>query len=235
MNEHETIDALAAEYVLGTLEEEERIAVSGRRLREWALDDAIVDWEQRLAPLMWAIPELKPRSDLFAEIETRLAIRRSVNSRLIDLEQHARRWRRTALAATAVAAALLVVIGVRETMRPQLDMSYVAVLQKDDSSPAFLLAVDLDKRSVSIRPVAAQAQPGKTYQLWIASDKLGAAPQSLGLIADLSKVTRHALASYSPAIVEKATFGISLEPEGGSPTGLPTGPALHAKLIPAPR
>jgi anti-sigma-K factor RskA len=36
-------------------------------------------------------------------------------------------------------------------------------------------------------------------------------------------------------VVQTATFGVSLEPAGGSPTGRPTGPALHAKLIPSPK
>jgi len=31
------------------------------------------------------------------------------------------------------------------------------------------------------------------------------------------------LASYDPSVINSATFGISLEPLGGSPTGQPTG------------
>jgi anti-sigma-K factor RskA len=238
MTELENIDALAAEYVLGTLEADERLSVTERRQREGALDAAIADWERRLAPIMETVPALKPRSDLFAEIETRLTVRQAAlltGSQVVQLERRARRWRRIAIAAMAVAASLLVVIGVRETVRSQIPKNYVAVFQKDDASPAFLLSVDLQTRVLSIQPVAAQAQPGKSYQLWIASEKLGGAPQSLGLIEDHSNVTRRVLASYDPVIVEHATFGISLEPVGGSPTGRPTGPAFHAKLIPAPR
>jgi anti-sigma-K factor RskA len=120
---------------------------------------------------------------------------------------------------------------VREIMLPQTAKTYVAVFQKDDASPAFLLTVDLDTRMLSIRAVAAQPQPGKSYQLWIASDKLGPAPQSLGLIEAKSGITQRELAKFDRALVEKATFGVSLEPAGGSPTGKPTGPAFHAKLI----
>jgi anti-sigma-K factor RskA len=109
------------------------------------------------------------------------------------------------------------------------------VFQQNDASPAFLLTFDLETRVLSIRPLAAEAQPGKTYQLWMASEKLGGAPQSLGLIEEHNSVTRRTVASYDPSIVEHATFGISLEPAGGSPTGRPTGPAFHAKLIPSPR
>ena len=238
MTNGENIDVLAAEYALGTLDAAERSSVAARRQRDLALDLAIEQWEARLAPLAETISSVEPRSALFAEIETRIAVRHAATVSRIQvaaLEQSMRRWRRRALAAAAMAACLLVAIGVRESMRPQAPTSYVAVFQKDDSSPAFLLSVDLETRVLSIRPVAAQPQPGKTYQLWIASDKLGGAPQSLGLIEDHDTVTRRLLTAYDPAIVQRATFGVSLEPAGGSPTGRPTGPAFHAKLIPAPQ
>jgi anti-sigma-K factor RskA len=109
------------------------------------------------------------------------------------------------------------------------------VFQKDDASPAFLLTVDLDKRQLSVQRVAAEPQSAKSYQLWIASEKIGVAPRSLGLIEAKDASTQRTLATYDRATVEDATFGISLEPAGGSPTGRPTGPALHAKLIKTPR
>jgi anti-sigma-K factor RskA len=44
---------------------------------------------------------------------------------------------------------------------------------------------------------------------------------------------RTTLASYDPGVISGATYGISLEPTGGSPTGRPTSPAIHAKLVQA--
>ncbi|CAN0494860.1 unnamed protein product, partial [Phaeothamnion confervicola] len=73
----------------------------------------------------------------------------------------------------------------------------------------------------------------KTYQLWIASEQLGPRPRSLGLIGDGSGPGQAVLSAYEPALLSRATFGVSLEPAGGSPTGQPTSPALHAKLLPA--
>ena len=44
---------------------------------------------------------------------------------------------------------------------------------------------------------------------------------------------RPSLAAYKPDVIKDATFAVSLEPEGGSPTGAPTGPVVFAgKLIP---
>ena len=107
---------------------------------------------------------------------------------------------------------------------------FVAVFQKDEQSPAFLMSVDTDKRTVTVRQVAAERLADKSYQLWIATAP-GAAPQSLGVLGTDDFTVQATLAAYDPAVVNNATFGISLEPLGGSPTGQPTGPVIHAKLL----
>jgi anti-sigma-K factor RskA len=234
MTERDEIDVVAGEFVLGTLDAGERAVVAARRQREGALDDAIEAWEHRLGPLVETVPSVAPAAGLLPRIEARIDARATASdatARVVTLERRARRWRGIAFAASALAACLLVAIGVREFTRPQPAGVYTAVFQKDDASPAFLLTVNLDTRTLSVRAVAAQPQPGKSYQLWIASDRLGAAPQSLGLIEAKDEPVSRALAAYDRAVVETATFGISLEPAGGSPTGRPTGPAFHAKLI----
>ncbi len=104
------------------------------------------------------------------------------------------------------------------------------MFQKDEQSPAFLMSVDIDKRTVTVRQVAAERLADKSYQLWIATAP-GAAPQSLGVLGTDDFTVRATLAAYEPAVVNNATFGISLEPLGGSPTGQPTGPVIHAKLL----
>lgn len=234
MTDQEDFDALAAEYVLGTLSPAERTAVGARRQRERDLDAAIEAWESRLAPLAEATPPVEPSPGLLASIEAKIAGGADAGT-VVELQQRVARWRRVAIAASAVAACLVVAFGLREVTRTPQPVSYVGVFQKDDQSPAFLLTVDLETRVLSIRVVAAERPADKTYQLWIASEQSGGVPQSLGLIEDPTQITRATLASYDPLIVRRATFGVSLEPMGGSPTGRPTGPALHAKLIPAPR
>ena len=120
---------------------------------------------------------------------------------------------------------------VREVPAPRA-AQLVAVFQKDEQSPAFLLTVDVDKRMVTVRPVAAERMADKTYQLWIAAQP-GQPPRSLGLIGNDEFTQRAALSDYDPAVISNATYGISLEPPGGSPTGQPTGPVIHARLVQA--
>ncbi len=233
------IDDLAAEYVLGTLSTEERVAVSARLQRELPLQAAVAYWEKRLAPLDELAPPIVVPIGLKSRIDHKIAAVASgaiaggsvVTLDVHDLQRRLRHWRTSALAATAIAASLAVILGAREMVRPPLEQNFVAVFQKDDASPSFVMSVDLASRTLSVRRVAADVPSGKTFQLWIASDKLGVGPQSLGLVEDRVTEVKKAISGIDPSIVQNALFGVSLEPAGGSPTGKPTGPVFHAKLI----
>jgi anti-sigma-K factor RskA len=178
------------------------------------------------------------------------------SAQIIELSQRARRWRGTAFAIAALAAAFLGIVVVRE-VKPELmpdplkprvverqvevvktvevpsprPAQYVAVLQRDATSPAFLLTFDLDKRTLTVRTVRAERQPGKAYELWLVSDRFRS-PRSLGLIGNEEFTQRPQLANYDAVTINGATYAVSLEPEGGSPTGSPTGPVLFTgKLL----
>jgi anti-sigma-K factor RskA len=234
MTEREDIEMLAAEYALGTLDAAERAAVAARRQREPELAAAIEAWERRLSPLNEAVPPVDPPPGLFDRIVERLNGHETGGAEVIDLRRRLTLWRRAAIAASAAAACLVAVIGVREVQWRDVPQNYVGVFQKDDASPVFLLTIDLENRQLTVRPVAAKPVPGRSYQLWIASERLGPAPRSLGVINDQEfGEVRRVLTSFEPDLLQKATFGVSLEPAGGSPTGVPTSPALHTKLYPA--
>jgi anti-sigma-K factor RskA len=235
------MDALAAEYVLGTLDAGERSAVAARRSREPALDAAIAAWEARLGPLADLIPPVEPPVGSFARLEERIErLDRGAGMRdaatadnVVQLQSRVTRWRRTAIAASAMAASLLAVVFVREYQRNNGPRTFVAVMQKDDASPSFLLTVDIDKRQLTVRPVTAETQPGKSYQLWMAHPSYQGV-RSLGLVTGEDLAPRPVLAQFERGVIETATFAVSLEPSGGSPLDKPTGPVLfHAKLIQA--
>jgi anti-sigma-K factor RskA len=166
----------------------------------------------------------------------------------------ARRWRMIATAMTAIAAALIAIVvtqvvrpdllpaGIRPTPRTQVVQvpappapaaaQYVALLQKDGGSPAFILTVDGATRNFTVRKVGdTAADPGKSFELWLISDRLGA-PRSLGVIGTGDFTARPTLASYDTDIIKAATYAVTVEPSGGSPDGKPTLPPLFAgKLI----
>ena len=226
-------DFAAAEYVLGTLDPSERATLAARRLREPDLEEAIRAWEERLAPLAEAAPEIEPPRDLLPAIEARIrgaSPEAPGSAAVVALERSMRRWRIAAIAASIIAGALTIGFVAREATRQSAPREYVAILQKDAASPAIEVTVNLDKQELTVRPVAAQAPPGKSYELWIIDAKLGA-PRSLGLIGDTPRGA--SLSAYDPAIVAGATYAVTVEPPGGSPTGQPSGtPVFVGKLIP---
>ena len=232
MKDADEIDAMAAEYALGTLDPSERAAVAARRLREPALDAAIVAWELRLAPLAETIAPTPPPSGLFAEIEKRLDRSSTSVGEIIHLRRRLRNWRVAAIGCGALAACLAIGLGIESLVRTPAG-EFVAVLQKDATSPAFLVKVDINTRLLTVRPVAAPREPGHSYELWLVNARLGA-PKSLGLL-DERAVSLHRASSIDKSVIEDATYAVSLEPEGGSTTGAPTGPVLFTgKLIPSP-
>jgi anti-sigma-K factor RskA len=124
-------------------------------------------------------------------------------------------------------------VEVKTPSAPAPSGQYVALLQKDSASPAFILTVDGATRNFTVRRVGATPEPGKSYELWLVSDKLQR-PRSLGVIGGNDFTVRPVLSGYDPDTVSQATFAVTLEPEGGSPTGVATGPIVYTgKLIEA--
>ena len=150
---------------------------------------------------------------------------------IIALKRKAGTWRFATVAASAIAASLaaFIIYGSYSSELP--NQRYVAVLQAEGPGPAFLASIDLKTGSISVRTVGAEAQLGKSYELWAVGggrDK----PQSLGVIDADFRIPTSRLGRIDPAILGDTVFAVSLEPEGGSPTGQATGPVLFAgKLV----
>jgi len=176
-------------------------------------------------------------------------------SNVIRLSAQARRWRNIATAMTAIAAALVAIIAVGayqpdllpDALRPKPrtqvvqvktppvpappSAQYVAVLQKDGGSPAFILTVDGATRNFTVRKLGAAAEPGKSFELWLISDRLPR-PRSLGVIGGSDFTARPTLASYDADVINAATYAVTVEQAGGSPDGNPhSAPVFAGKLI----
>ena len=85
------------------------------------------------------------------------------------------------------------VVEVKTTVVPPPSGQFVALLQKDSASPAFILTVDATSKNFTVRRVGATPEPGKSFELWLVSDKLPGA-RSLGVIGGNDFTTRPALA-----------------------------------------
>lgn len=242
MNSRDHKEQLAGEYVLGTLDSQERSNVDQQRLTDSELENAILDWEQRLIPLVENVDELAPPALIRESLEQRLDGITATNSsrtkpseipptaNVVFLKRRLQGWRWAA--GLSSAACLLLAALLWLGPKPIEERQFVAVFQQNDQQPAFLLSVDLDEQLVHIRPVTAKPIAGKSYQLWIKADSLGPQPRSVAVLDQALSVNPTVLRQYDPELLKQATFGISIEPEGGSPTGQPTTPAIHGFLYP---
>ncbi|UPK25841.1 anti-sigma factor [Bradyrhizobium sp. 195] len=174
---------------------------------------------------------------------------------VIRLEGRVKRWRSIASAVGALAAALLVTLSLQlflpdalpgalrpapriqtvEVKTPAAPLAasaqYVALLQGQGGGPAFILTIDGATRNFTVRKVGATPEPGKSFELWLISDKLPR-PRSLGVINAGDFTARPLLASYDAEVVNGATYAITVEQAGGSPSGQPTSsPVFSGKLI----
>ena len=177
------------------------------------------------------------------------------NSNVIRLTGRVRRLRGIASIASALAAALVAMLAVQvyrpellpEALRPKpriqtvevktpapppvSSAQYVALLQRDGGSPAFILTVDAATKNFTVRKVGADAEPGKSFELWLISDRLPQ-PRSLGVIGGSDFTARPVLADFDAATINAATYAVTVEQAGGSPSGQPTStPIYTGKLI----
>ena len=213
----------------------------------WENIKAAIEHSEPQAPLV--LPEAAPVACVAVEQAPVVD-----NSNVIQLSNRFRRWRSIAMTASAIAAALVAMLaievyqpallpeGIRPKPRTQVvevktpstaapSAQYVAVLQAQGGSPAFILTVDGATRNFTVRRVGAAAEPGKSYELWLISDKLPR-PRSLGVIGGGDFTTRAVLASYDSDVVNGATYAVTIEQPGGSPDGNPhSAPVYAGKLI----
>jgi anti-sigma-K factor RskA len=265
----------AAEYVLGTLDADERLQAQALMAADSQFAEMVRTWERWLGELHALIASVEPPAHTWDRIKAALVAASAVAAApsrverspaptpsdravMADLRRRMRWWRGATAAITAFAAAFAGVVVIRELrpeilpaqLRPKVRVQvvevtktvevpvpsprpaqYVAVLQRDAASPAFLLTFDLDNRVLTVRTVGAQRQQGKSYELWMISTNYPT-PRSLGVIGAEEFSVRRQLATYDAVTINAATYAVSIEPVGGSPTGVPTGPVVYTgKLI----
>ncbi len=321
-------DALAAEYVLGTLSAAEREQAEALLARDAGFAETVRLWEHRLGELNVMVEAVEPPPDLWERIKTGIdgAERRAqAASETIELtgvqaepadaaasaaspqidggaepsiqtvpdllseqvqssedsktgglastllpaestaefvdrlpksttlqptpgtetavpDHNAGRWRGLAIGASAIAALLAAYIAVAHLApglislrrQPQITTGalklaavpqLVAVLQQEPTAPAFLVMLDPQQRTITIRRLTAAPDSGRSYELWLNSNKLPN-PASLGPVGNSEVTTRSIPQNIDAETMRSATYSVSLEPSGGSATGTPTGPTL---------
>ncbi|PAV25126.1 hypothetical protein CF392_12580 [Tamilnaduibacter salinus] len=222
----ERIERLAAAYVLGSLAGRAR-----QRFERWMMESVEVRrevwyWERRLAPMAASVTPETPPADLLERIEQRLWGDDQIRTPRSGAGWFWRGW-------SALATAAVVVMAVIMFQSPEPDQAALsgAVVQEGVKDPLWLVAEGQRGDRLRLRPVAATPpEPEKDYELWVVPKD--GQPYSLGVIPSGDNRFEITLSEEARALLEASrTLAISLEPKGGSPKEVPTGPILHVTRL----
>ncbi len=221
-------DVAAAEVALGLLEGQERGAALRRVLAEPGFAAQVEWWRSRLAVLFDLWPEHAAPPHLAARIEA------SLDGTPAPAQTSRFAWPALAAVTSAIAASLLLFVMVRPEPTVPVSQpipvarptSVLVAMLGDAKSP---VAAVYDPANGALRVAAGPGVPDvRVAQLWVIGGD--GVPHSLGLLSGRPT-------SLAPKGVDRgritpgATLAISVEPLGGSPTGLPTGPVVATGVV----
>jgi anti-sigma-K factor RskA len=224
--ERDELEMQASEYALGSLSGEERLRFERILAEEPWLQQRVDEWNRRLGPLAETLAPVAPPAAVWTNIEARISQDRTGEVRVAaapSLWNRVAFWRWTAVASVAVAAMLMYQIAAILDSSP----FNIAVLTNQQGSPAMVVSIDGGGRELSINALAT-APAGHTHELWVIAP--GQNPRSLGTIAAAGAARLQIPPEIGYALHDKV-LAVSLEPAGGSPTGLPTGPVIYTGQV----
>jgi anti-sigma-K factor RskA len=208
---------LAAEYALGVLADADRTAIELRAVREPAFARLVAAWEQRLAPWAAEINEVAPSAQLWDRIAAALP----AQAHSARLWHSLTFWRGFGVAAGALAAACLAALIYLGTLTQQPPL--VATIE-GGGHRHFVATLDAGRGTVAVVPAAFSPDATRVPELWLIPPD--GKPRPVGLLRADQTVTL-TLPTDLAALARKDTvLAVSLEPPGGSTTGLPTGPVI---------
>jgi len=224
MSDTDDRNALAAEYALGILEGEERARAQRLMDTDPGFARLVDGWNQQLAPLARLAADAQPPADLWARIDASVTPAEGApvaRDNVVPLRR-VRVWQATTGLSLAIAASLALFL----VVRPPADPTRMAVLAPMQGAQAVLVATLDPSGALTIRPNGTIAVPSdRDLELWSLA-KGATRPTSLGVLPASGRQLAARLDADTQLLV-------SLEPRGGSPTGLPTGPVLYGGTLTA--
>jgi len=222
-------DMAAAELALGLLDGEDRAHALRRMLAEHGFAQDVERWRKHLAALFDLWPAMEAPQGMLARIE------RTIDGPAAVAAVPAKRslfWPVAAGLSSVAAAAMLVVIVTRPISVPgpaprQIAAARAAILVAsiDRGKAGAPVTAVYDPNSAALRLTpAVLADADRSAELWvIAGDGV---PHSLGLLKTSGASSFTVSRDNRARLATGAVLAVSIEPVGGSPTGLPTGPVV---------
>lgn len=226
------------EYVLGLLEADARSAFERRLAAEPGLAAAVSRLGRQLQGLDDTAGPVASDPALWARIEAQLdtpvsaADDDGTPSTVPPPANDNLRWYRPAMAASVlVALAVGFFTGSMTRQPPDQPVVVAVLLNETNAQPGVIIEAFADD-TVRLVPLESLAAPEDgIYQLWTLPDP-DTGPVSLGTIDSTGILQLDGPDLPRPAPGQ--LYEITLEPEGGSPTGRPTGPILVKGFADAP-
>ncbi len=209
----EDIDLLAAEYVLGTLDPGEARVAADRAEQDAGFAARVTAWQNRLAPLALLADPVPPPALLWDRIDAASGGAKPT-SRAAVVWNNVTLWRGATAAGFALAASLAFLMLTRNP--PPV---VATLLPPGAGGAAIVVEHPAPGQLRFFASAGVSAGAGHDLELW-ALPEGATRPVSLGVLPPGGRDVRLALNVPTKLMV-------SLEPVGGSPTGLPTGPVVY--------
>jgi len=216
-------DALAADYVIGTLRGGARRRFESLLPAHVGLREATLAWHERLMPLTTVIAPVQPSSEVWRRISDRLDRRKSAPAG--SAWQRLSFWRSLSAFASVAAIGLALLLGNPSAVPPPIVVVLAATGAAASGAGAapIVASISGDGATLVTKPIVPVAlRADRSLELW-AVPKEGS-PRSLGVLANSGGV----VALRGRVLAGADTLAVTVEPVGGSPSGAPTGPIVYA-------
>jgi anti-sigma-K factor RskA len=207
------VDRLAAEYVLGTLRGTARRRFERAAGANARVGGAVRRWEDRFMGLAPGASAVRPSRRVWAGIVRQVEALEHTD----DRGSGARAWQ---FALAAVLIGVVVALGWYRFVyepRPQA----AAVFASTTGTQLWRVEVSRDTTQLHMATLGpVPLEPGHSFELWALP--AGGKPVSLGLMPTAGTANARLTDLQRAALLASSKVAISLEPQGGSPTGTPT-------------
>lgn len=220
---------LAAEYALGLLEGNE-LAGARAQLGNAGFRADVAHWLGHFVPLLDEVAPVRPPARLWTAIEQRISPAAPRSADVHQLHRRLNLWRGAAAVATALAASLALVVLTRpEPVAPpavtRAPAPMVAMLGDEQAGGLMLAKWEPSNGRMTVAaPTEISIAAGQVQELWVI--QADGTPRSLGVLPSTSRNELQIAPSAAQQLQQGATLAVSVEPQGGSRTGLPTGPVI---------
>ena len=224
----ELADALAAQYVTGTLRGPARHRFEALLGAHATLRAAVRRWQDRLIPLTTVLAPQTPPLRVWQGVERTLWPQLAAHA-APPWWQRLAFWRGASGVATVAALALALLLAMPPVQAPPIVIELQGTGDAAQPQGSFVASFAADGRSLVTRPLQPVALQGdRVLELWAVPPQ--GTPRSLGLISTngVTVIARDKLPQRVLESANTSALAVSVEPPGGSPTGAPTGPVVFA-------